>query len=132
MRLPPPVRTCVIPSRSSTVPGSIPRSGRLMSGQAIVPSAASRSSKSASPMLLSQEEEPGIVDRDDFGSVVGLGAGSLEGDWLDARAPVRLLDPFFSQRALSGEGISRCNPENDARFMENRELRRTLTLPLRP
>ena len=49
------------------------------------------------------EEEPGIVDRDDFGGVVGLEAGSLEGDWLDARALVRLFIPSYLQQNPSGE-----------------------------
>jgi hypothetical protein len=49
------------------------------------------------------EEEPGIVDRDDFGGVVGLGAGSREGDWLDPQALVRLFILLFLQQNPPGE-----------------------------
>src|SRR5262249_24564413 len=45
------------------------------------------------------EKQPGIVDRSDFGSVVGLRAGTLaEGDRLDARGFLRLLFPLISRR----------------------------------
>src|SRR5262245_50297758 len=45
------------------------------------------------------KEKLGIVKSDDFGSVVGLGAGSLaKGDRLDAWVLLRFFIPLFSQR----------------------------------
>src|SRR5262245_35104430 len=54
------------------------------------------------------KEKLSIVKSDNFGSVVGLRAGSLEGDRLDAWVLLRLFLPWFAHRAYAPL-VSPCN-----------------------